>query len=154
MAKYNDEVSKVDEDNTLLAVIFAEPDESFLEDLPEKAAMSSVLVSLSETSYDAGCIFSKYESLVTIEKASHYKGWIDPPEKMVSRFNDLYSPKLSGPSIEVDGTKLRHYNDDSTSESDITVHWRDNRLSLDMGEGHLMFEVSELSSSEQEWCVG
>jgi hypothetical protein len=39
------------------------------------------------------------------------------------------------------------------TESDIAVHWHDDRLSLDLGERHLMFEVSELSS-DQDWCVG
>jgi hypothetical protein len=153
VTKYNDKVAKVNEENALLAVIFQEPDESFLEGLPVGAAMPGVLVSLSEKNYDVGCIFAKYESMVTIEKASRHGGWIDPLEKMVSRFNDFYRPEMSGSSIEMDGTKLGHYNDDSTTESDIAVHWHDDRLSLDLSERHLMFEVSELSS-DQDWCVG
>jgi hypothetical protein len=154
MTKYNNTVVKADEEDALLAVIFQEPDDSFLEDLPIEASMGGVLVSLPiEANYGAVYMFAKYESLVTIEKASRHRGWIDPLEKMVSRFNDVHRPELSGSSIEMERTKLGYYNDDSTTESDISVNWRDNRLSLDLGGKHLMFEVSELSS-EQEWCVG
>jgi hypothetical protein len=110
--------------------------------------MDRVLVSLPiEANYGAVCMFAKYESLVTIKKASRHRGWIDPLEKIVSRFNDAYRPELSRSGIEMEGTKLGHYNDASTTESDISVYWRDNWLSLDLGEKHLMFEVSELSQA-------
>lgn len=68
MTKYNDNATKVHEEIVLLAVIFQEPDESFLEALPVGASMPGVLVSLSEKNSNEGCIFAKYEAWLQLRR--------------------------------------------------------------------------------------
>ena len=63
---------------------------------------------------------------------------------MISRFDLLYKNDLINRDAEFDGTKLGHSNNNSDRESDINVHWNDNRLAFDLSDNHLMFEVSEV----------
>jgi hypothetical protein len=141
-------------EETVLGAIFQESDPLFIEQLPPGGSMAALIVSLLQVEEGDGCIYAKPECLATLERADNAKGWVEPLEKLYSRFYSATRPnEASGAKIQLSGTSLGHVNADPATGSDILAIWIDGQLALDLEDRHIMFEATVLSN-DQEWCVG
>ena len=141
-------------EKTSLAVIFQELDSSFIDQLPPGDSMAALIVSIDNAQEGEESIYAKPEYLATIDRGANAKGWIEPLEKLTSRFYKTFQlDRTSDAKIELNGTLLGHYNKDSSTESDILAVWAEGQLAFDLGDQHIMFEAKVLSGN-QEWYVG
>lgn len=144
-----------DTDNVHLALILQQSEWLLVDDLSSTDAIGVLIVALRLRQVEnAGVISAEPLCLGDIQKANRFEGWVGALEQLRTRFYAKCRPYLDiVETLEVDGTALGHFNENSTTNSDISAIWTDGQLSFDLEDQHMMFEV-DLIPKEQEWCIG